>query len=218
MSERADLGLYDAGLGRVSQGERRMLRVGSWATLPDANEREADGTFRWVGYFARTDSGTFVCERDGTGALWKLVASGAQGPQGPQGPEGPPGSGGSIQVESGDSGVFTAATVDFDSGDFVVTQSPAGEANVSLASAPAFSSFANAQHDHEDAAGGGTLTSAAISDFAETARDVLGTALVAGSNVTITVNDGADTITIAASGGGGGGDSSLVDLLMLGGM
>lgn len=37
----------------------------------------------------------------------------------------------------------------------------------------------------------------------EQARDAIGTALVAGSNVTITVNDAGDTITIAASGGGG---------------
>jgi hypothetical protein len=39
----------------------------------------------------------------------------------------------------------------------------------------------------------------------ERIRDVIGAALTAGSNVTITVNDGSDTITIAASGGGGGG-------------
>jgi hypothetical protein len=38
-----------------------------------------------------------------------------------------------------------------------------------------------------------------ISDFNETVRDVIGTALVAGSNVTITVNDPSDTITVAAS-------------------
>jgi len=37
----------------------------------------------------------------------------------------------------------------------------------------------------------------------ERTRDVIGTALVAGSNITITPNDGADTITIAASGGSG---------------
>ena len=42
------------------------------------------------------------------------------------------------------------------------------------------------------------------SSLAETIRDTMGTALVAGSNVTITVNDAGDTITIAASGGGGG--------------
>ena len=41
-------------------------------------------------------------------------------------------------------------------------------------------------------------------DFAEAARDVVGAALVAGSNVTITVSDAGDTITIASSGGGGG--------------
>jgi len=38
-----------------------------------------------------------------------------------------------------------------------------------------------------------------ISDFNETVRDVIGTALVAGSNVTITVNDAGNTITVAAS-------------------
>ena len=43
----------------------------------------------------------------------------------------------------------------------------------------------------------------------ELIRDTMATALVAGANVTITPNDGADTITIAASGGGGGGASFL---------
>lgn len=39
----------------------------------------------------------------------------------------------------------------------------------------------------------------------EQARDALGAALVAGANVTITVDDSGDTITIDAAGGGGGG-------------
>lgn len=65
--------------------------------------------------------------------------------------------------------------------------------------APTIGDFTNAGHDHLDADDGGTLTSAAISDLAEFIRDTIGTALVAGSNVTLTVNDGADTITIAAT-------------------
>jgi hypothetical protein len=52
----------------------------------------------------------------------------------------------------------------------------------------------------EEAPGGGGAV--------ELIRDTMATALVAGANVTITPNDGADTITIAASGGGGGGGVS----------
>lgn len=44
-----------------------------------------------------------------------------------------------------------------------------------------------------------STVAADITDFNETVRDTIGTALVAGSNVTITVNDGADTITVAAT-------------------
>jgi hypothetical protein len=40
------------------------------------------------------------------------------------------------------------------------------------------------------------LTSADISDLAESVRDTIGTALVAGNNIDITVNDAGDTITI----------------------
>ena len=42
----------------------------------------------------------------------------------------------------------------------------------------------------------------------EQARDAIGAALVAGSGISITVNDGADTIIIAATGGGGGSSGS----------
>lgn len=43
----------------------------------------------------------------------------------------------------------------------------------------------------------------ALSNYTdEQVRDVIGAALVAGTNVTITVNDAGDTITIAATGGG----------------
>jgi len=57
----------------------------------------------------------------------------------------------------------------------------------------------------DDLSLGGTYTD-------ENARDAIATALTAGSGITITPNDGADTITIAATGGGGGttGDSEIV--------
>jgi hypothetical protein len=44
----------------------------------------------------------------------------------------------------------------------------------------------------------------------EQARDAIGAALVAGSGISINVNDGADSITIAATGGGGGGTTVAV--------
>lgn len=43
----------------------------------------------------------------------------------------------------------------------------------------------------------GTQASTTISDFAEAVRDTIGTALVAGDNIDVTVNDAGDTITIA---------------------
>lgn len=67
--------------------------------------------------------------------------------------------------------------------------------------APIITDFTAAGHGHLNAAGGGTLTSAAISDIAEMIRDTIATALTAGANVTITPNDVGDTITIAASTG-----------------
>lgn len=51
-----------------------------------------------------------------------------------------------------------------------------------------------------------------VTALAEYVRDVVAATLVEGSNVTLTVNDGADTITIAATGGGGGGVTAHGDL------
>jgi hypothetical protein len=47
--------------------------------------------------------------------------------------------------------------------------------------------------------GGGTTFTIDATAEAERIRDVMGTALVAGSNVTVTVNDAGDTITIAGT-------------------
>lgn len=75
------------------------------------------------------------------------------------------------------------------------------------------SSFGATLIDDADAAaarttlGLGTAATLSTSDIDERARDAVGTALVAGSNITITPNDGADTITIAASGGVSSGTS-----------
>lgn len=54
-------------------------------------------------------------------------------------------------------------------------------------------------------------TTLSPSEVDERARDAIGTALVAGSGITITPDDGADTITISASGGGGGAAGVLFD-------
>lgn len=48
-----------------------------------------------------------------------------------------------------------------------------------------------------------------ISTLAEAIRDTVAATLVAGANVTVTVDDALDTITIAASGGGGGAVDSV---------
>ena len=65
---------------------------------------------------------------------------------------------------------------------------------------PTIASFANATHNHTDAAGGGQITSAAISDFTEAAQDSVNSALTAGSGISKTYDDNANTITLANTG------------------
>lgn len=62
--------------------------------------------------------------------------------------------------------------------------------------------IAAAGGSYNDAGGSITLPGGGGGLTAEDVRDTIATALVAGSNVTITVNDAGDTITIAAAGGG----------------
>jgi hypothetical protein len=50
-----------------------------------------------------------------------------------------------------------------------------------------------------------THAASAITDFSEAVDDRVNSLLVAGSNVTLTYDDGANTLTIASTGGGGGG-------------
>ena len=59
----------------------------------------------------------------------------------------------------------------------------------------ALSGKSNAGHTH---------AASEVTDFAEAVDDRVGALLTAGSNVTLTYNDGAGTLTIAATGGGSG--------------
>lgn len=53
----------------------------------------------------------------------------------------------------------------------------------------------------------GTQTTATLSDYTEATQDLVGALLVAGTNVTLTYNDGAGTLTIDAAAGVPGADS-----------
>jgi hypothetical protein len=50
-----------------------------------------------------------------------------------------------------------------------------------------------------------SITSTTLSDFTESVQDIVGSQLIAGSNVTIAYDDVTGSITISSSGGGGGG-------------
>lgn len=56
----------------------------------------------------------------------------------------------------------------------------------------------------------GTQTSATISDFTEAVQDAVAAVLTQGTNVTLTYDDAANSLTIAAAGGGGGLDAEAV--------
>lgn len=56
----------------------------------------------------------------------------------------------------------------------------------------------------------GTQTSASIADFTEAVQDAVAAVLAQGTNVTLTYDDVANTLTVAAAGGGGGLDAEAV--------
>lgn len=61
----------------------------------------------------------------------------------------------------------------------------------------------------------GTQTASTISDFSEATDDRVASLLVAGTNITLTYNDAAGTLTISSSGGGGGGGLTIGQALAL---
>jgi Protein of unknown function (DUF2793) len=71
-----------------------------------------------------------------------------------------------------------------------------GVATGATANSPDATLLARANHT-------GTQPAATISDFSEAVDDRVGGLLVAGANITLTYNDPANTLTIAAAGGGG---------------
>ena len=62
---------------------------------------------------------------------------------------------------------------------------------------PTIGSFVNATHNHTDAASGGQITSAAVSDFTEAAQDAVSGALTSGTNlgITVTYDDAGNAFT-----------------------
>ncbi|MDH4566191.1 hypothetical protein E8E95_05820 [Pseudomonas sp. BN414] len=59
----------------------------------------------------------------------------------------------------------------------------------------------------------GTQSASTISDLTEAVQDIVGGFLVQGSNITLTYNDAANTLTIAAAGGGGTAGDLLASLV-----
>lgn len=53
-----------------------------------------------------------------------------------------------------------------------------------------------------------THTASDVTDFTETAQDIVGAMVIAGSGISATYDDGAGTLTITNTGGGGGGGST----------
>ena len=143
----------------------------------------------------RCDSPIFVVPTCGAGVPGPQGPAGATGPQGPQGdpgpqgdtgptgatgpagPTGPPGADGADGVAAAD------APLHYDAGTHTISVTPGSDGQVltTVTGVPTW------------AAGGGGLTD-------EDVRDIIGTALTAGTGIAVTVNDPGDTITVAVSG------------------
>ncbi len=94
----------------------------------------------------------------------------------------PTGGGGSIAVEEGDSVVVaTAAVMDFDASDFNVTESPSGEANISLAYGTSAGTPAEGNHSHANDHVAATVLDSSSIDFGITGQQITGAVLYAGS-------------------------------------
>jgi hypothetical protein len=164
----------------------------------------------------------------------EVTNAGATGPEGPVGPAAVSADDGNVAVLGSDDLIFVPESggggavdsVAGKTGVVVLEKADVGLGNVdNTADADKPVSTATATALAGKSATGHTHTASNVTDFnaaadarvvagitgkldtsaaPELIRDTIGTALVAGTNVTITVNDAGDTITIDASGGGGG--------------
>jgi hypothetical protein len=164
----------------------------------------------------------------------EVTNAGPTGPEGPVGPSAVSADDGNIAVLGSDDLIFVpesggggaVESVAGKTGVVVLEKADVGLGNVdNTADADKPVSTATATALSGKSATGHTHTASNVTDFnaaadarvvagitgkldtsaaPELIRDTIGTALVAGTNVTITVNDAGDTITIDASGGGGG--------------
>lgn len=98
---------------------------------------------------------------------------------------------------------LTLTAVDLDEANSHVNATAAAHAASAIANTPAGSIAATTvqnainELDTEKASTSHTQAASTITDFAEAARDTIGTALTAGTDMAVTVDDGADTITVA---------------------
>lgn len=113
--------------------------------------------------------------------------TGATGPEGPEGPEGP-------QGDTGPAGTTSWAGI---------TDKPSTFPPSTHSHAIADTTGLQAALDGK-AASSHTHVAANVTDFSEAVDDRVAAFLVAGTNVTLTHNDAANTLTIAAAGGGSG--------------
>jgi hypothetical protein len=131
---------------------------------------------------------------------------GAQGPQGLQGDPGPAGEDGA-QGPPGDDGATGATGPPGTTTWAGITDKPAVITNTTASFTAADETKLDgieALADVTDAANVSAAGALMATDAPELIRDTMGTALVAGSGITVTPSDGSDTITIAATGGSSG--------------
>src|SRR5688500_7443423 len=131
----------------ISDGKNSQLvpnnvtfRLGEYATLPTCNASRKN-------HIAVQGGALYMCD----GSNWLTF--------------GTTGSGVLVVKEGGATVDATVTTLDFDASDFVLSESPEDEINISLAYGTTAGTPAEGNHTH---------TSTAISDFTEAAQDAVG--------------------------------------------